>query len=275
MAIVNSLAIGKSRKSAGNLTYKTVRGRTIASQRITQNESNSPFQQSQRRIFAKVSESMKLIQQYIDACYEKSKYGSSRNAFFHTNKRFTLGNLVGEISEGIEPLSRGMLSALTEVPNKQLSLLSLGSLPGFLSIRYKDVPDYKYGEQTYGTLRVINNPDSDNYSTGSYSFRFASPVRYTDVKLHVFGFSDSGLLVNVGSIAEKGAVTFDFSGSDLESMISLSRPYFNEVDENLVDSVVVSVSMSAAQDCPIIFAVPVVGNRVPTIAGVFAKTSAV
>lgn len=275
MAIINSLAIGKSVKSAGNLTYKTVRGRTIASQRITQNKSNTPFQQNQRQRFAKVSESMKLIQQYIDACYEKSKYGSSRNAFFSTNKRFTLGNFVGEITEGIEPLSRGMLSALTETPSKQLSLLSFGSLAGFLSIKYKDVANYKYGENTFGSLRVIADLSTGDYNEASYTFTFAKPVKYSDLKLYAFGFADSGLLADVGVIEESGVPNFSFDNSPFTTAASLSRVYYSETGSDYITSVDVHFDFTSVQNCPCVIIVPSVGGKVPTIAGVFAKTSAV
>lgn len=275
MAIINSLAIGKGVKSAGNLTYKTVRGRTIASQRITQNRSNTPFQQNQRQRFAKVSESMKLLQQYIDACYEKSKFGSSRNAFFSTNKRFTLGNLVGEITEGIIPLSDGMLSALTEEPIKQLSILSLGSLAGFLSIKYKDVANYKYGEKTYGSLRVIADLNTEDYNEASYVFTFSKPVRYSDVKLYAFGFADSGLLTGVGTISEAGVPNFSFGSSPFSTPASLSRVYYSEDNSELVTSVDVHFDFTGFQNCPCAIVVPSVGGKVPTVSGVFAKTSAV
>lgn len=275
MAIINSLAIGKSVKSAGNLTYKTVRGRTIASQRITQNKSNTPFQQNQRQHFAKVSESMKLLQQYIDVCYEKSKYGSSRNAFFSTNKNFTLGNLVGEITEGIISLSDGMLSALTETPVKQLSLLSLGSLAGFLTIKYKDVANYKYGENTYGSLRVIANEDASAYSPGLYDFRFSSPVKRTDLRLYFFGFSDSGLIVSTGKLATGGVGDFTFNNGVPMAVTSNSRAYPLDEDENLIESVHVEINLSTYNGCPIAIVVPSVSGKVPTISGVFAKAPAV
>lgn len=275
MAIINSLAIGKSVKSAGNLTYKTIRGRTIASQRITQNKSNTPSQQNQRQHFANVSESMKLLQRYIDVCYEKSKYGSSRNAFFSTNKRFTLGGLVGEIAEGIIPLSDGMLSALTETTGKQLSLVSCGSLAGFLTIKYKDVADYKYGENTYGSLRVIADEDGTGYSPGLYDFQFSSPVSRSDLRLSFFGFSDNGLIVSTGRLTEDGAGSFLFDNGLPATVANSSRANPLDNNDQLIESVHVEIDLSSYDGCPIAIVVPTVGGKVPTLAGVFAKTSAV
>lgn len=86
MAVINSLAIGKSVKSAGNLTYKTVRGRCIASQRITQNKSNTNSQQIARNNFRQASKVITILQAWIDLAFEKSKYGSARNEFLKQNK---------------------------------------------------------------------------------------------------------------------------------------------------------------------------------------------
>lgn len=90
MAIINSAGIGKSRKSQGNLTYKYVRGRTIASSRITENRSNTPKQFLQRSRFAVFSAVCQKLSFYIDKTYDKSKYGSSRNSFMRINKSMLL-----------------------------------------------------------------------------------------------------------------------------------------------------------------------------------------
>lgn len=90
MAIINSAGIGKSRKSQGNLTYKYVRGRTIASSRITENKSNTPKQFLQRSRFAVFSALCQKLAFYIEKTYDKSKYGSARNAFMRINKSMLL-----------------------------------------------------------------------------------------------------------------------------------------------------------------------------------------
>ena len=275
MAIIHALAIGKSYKSAGNLTYKVVRGRTVASQRIVSNKSNTPLQSEQRYHFTKVSQSMALLQRYIDVCYEKSKYGSSRNAFFKLNKRFTLSGLIGEVLEGLEPLSRAMLSALTDTPMPQLSLITCGTLPGFLSIEYLDVPEYKYGEDTFNSLKVISGGDGVNYSPGLYDFTFSSPVRRDSLKLHFFGFSDTGLVVSTGKIdvPDMGHISFD--NSNVVAATIATRAWLLTDNNDFVESVHVEVDLSKLTNCPIAIVVPSVSGKVPSIAGVFAKKSAV
>lgn len=114
MAIVNSLAIGKSVKSAGNLTYKTVRGRTIASQRITSNKSNTLLQSSQRAHFSMCAKAATLIQTFINSCYEKSKYGSARNNFMSINKSYDGFGVVAEVQEGAIPLADIFVAAFVD-----------------------------------------------------------------------------------------------------------------------------------------------------------------
>lgn len=272
MAIVNSLAIGKSVKSAGNLTYKTIRGRTIASQRITSNKSNTAAQAGQRSSFGNASKAIKLVQQYVDACYEKSKYGSSRNAFFKSNPKFSLGGHVGDIIEGASTLSAGMLGALSGIASKEINSLSQGSLAGFLAIRYLTVPSYQYGTYSY-SLKVINAPDSDTYANASYKFTFASPVKRSDLKLLAFGFSDGGLLTGVGTLETDLADSFDFGSSVFaQATGNCSANYDNE--SGLVLSVDVAVNLAEIENCPIAIIVPSVNGKVPTINGVFAITSA-
>lgn len=273
MAIVNSLAIGKSVKSAGNLTYKTVRGRTIASQRITSNKSNTAAQASQRYSFGQSSLALKLIQQYIAVCYEKSKYGSSRNAFFKTNPKFNLGGLVGEVNEGITSVADGMLAALTG-DVRQLSVLSSGSLAGFLSVKYSSVASYKYKGHTYENLRVIATEDGSFNGVGMYDFSFSSAVRFSDLKLYFFGFSDGGLLQSVGTI-DKATGLFEFDNDGVSPHLTQCRPNFTDETKEYVSSVHVEVTMADIENCPIAVIVPSVGGKVPTLTGVFAKASEV
>lgn len=269
MAIINSLAIGKSVKSAGNLTYKTVRGRTIASQRITQNKSNTAAQQIQRSKFGMVAKSIKLIQQYIDVCYEKSKYGSSRNAFFRMNKNFTFGGLVGELEEGVVGLDDAMLSSLTAEPISQLSIVTNGSLAGFLTAQYSSIDNYKYGSNTYESIRVIGGNVS--YGQASYQFRFASPVKRADLVVKAFAFAKSGLISGTGTFDDEGLFEMD----NIAIKPAFSTTECTKVGDNFdfIESVTIGVDMSMIGNAPVAIAVPVVGGKVPTITGVFAKQS--
>lgn len=273
MAIINSLAIGRSVKSAGNLTYKTVRGRTIASQRITSNKSNTVSQQNQRERFSKVARSIKLVQQYVNTCYEKSKFGSSRNAFFKTNKNFTFGGLIGELEEGLVTLSDAMLSALTNEPISQLSIISNGSLAGFLDVQYSTIASYKYKTQTYKNLKVIGPTDS--YGSGEYNFTLSAPVRRTDIQLAFFGFADTGLVSAFGTVNNDGLAAF--KNTQVQSAVASSAFTFSDDTKQFVSSMRMTCTINAVLNgkCPIGIYVPVIGGKVPTITAVFADESEV
>lgn len=88
MAIIKSLGIGAGVKSAGNITYRYSRGRTIASQRITENKSNTPLQATQRGYFRVMSQVAFLLAAHIEWAFDKTKYGSQRNNFIKRNKDY-------------------------------------------------------------------------------------------------------------------------------------------------------------------------------------------
>lgn len=101
MAVVNSLGVGRGTKSAGELTYRYVRGRTIASRRVFTNLSKTVPQIRQRKDFAAVSVGIKAISQFVDLAYNKTKYGSKRNAA--AKHLFdNLSALRNYVSEGLE-----------------------------------------------------------------------------------------------------------------------------------------------------------------------------
>lgn len=164
MAIINSLAIGKSVKSAGNLTYKTVRGRTIASQRITTNKSNTMAQSIQRSRFAVCARAAQLIQVFINNCYEKSKYGSARNAFMHINKNYDAFALISEVQEGAIPLVDAFI-------------------PAFLDRAPEDRETYiewsAYGTSPVITRETVVSGSFTDTSSQVFQFRETSRVEYS------------------------------------------------------------------------------------------------
>lgn len=99
MAIINSLGVGRGKKSAGELTFRYTRGRTIASRRITSNSSKTIPQVRQRRLFGQVTRGIKTLAQFVDFAYNKTKYGSKRNAA--TQKLFVPISEIDFMSEDI------------------------------------------------------------------------------------------------------------------------------------------------------------------------------
>lgn len=87
MAIIRSLAVGKARKSAGNLTFSTVKGRTIAREKPAfVSNPNTPKQQLQRSKMRKVVAAYRSIgAQVRDLFTVVPQYGSSYNQFVKSN----------------------------------------------------------------------------------------------------------------------------------------------------------------------------------------------
>ena len=85
MGVYKTSSIGVGRKSVGENTYKTVRGRTIVSSKITTNKSRTPKQVEQRKAFAVMGEFSKIMAAWIDKNFDQTKYGSPRNQFMKRN----------------------------------------------------------------------------------------------------------------------------------------------------------------------------------------------
>lgn len=79
MAVINSVGVGTGSKSVGEFTYRSVRGRTIASKRVLKNSSNSAAQGNQRSLFAALSKFLTAYDCYVFNAFSKTRYGSRRN----------------------------------------------------------------------------------------------------------------------------------------------------------------------------------------------------
>lgn len=98
MAIINSMGVGRARKSMGNVTYRTVRGRTIGSQKVTPGAVTrvpSAGQSSRQNVFALINRFMALHGQSIDESFNKTTYGSERNYFMKVNYNALSAALAG------------------------------------------------------------------------------------------------------------------------------------------------------------------------------------
>lgn len=266
MAIINSLAIGKSVKSAGNLTYKTVRGRTIASQRIMTNKSNTIAQAAQRSHFSSCSQAMALLSPYIDVCYEKSKYGSSRNAFFRENPNFNLGGLVGEIKEGVVTLADGFLLSLqgTNDNISRISLASKGTLPCFINAATSVRASFTYAEQTYTNILAYSSPND------GITVNLSSPARPDSVSIAVFGFGKNGLATATGKYDDAMPSPMFEGDANLSAFFNRSR-FTVDPTSKLVTTIMIAAELdpvaTSAFGC--VIAVPVVGGKTITSSAVF------
>lgn len=85
MAIINSVFMGRAKKSAGNATFRTVRGRTIASQKVAKKGTMSGNLSANQFTMACISRFASIYAFDIAVSFDPTTYGSSRNAFFKVN----------------------------------------------------------------------------------------------------------------------------------------------------------------------------------------------
>lgn len=269
MAIVNSLAIGKSRKSAGNLTYKTVRGRTIASQRITENKSNTIAQGVQRNRFAMASQAISMCQLYVNYAYEKSKYGSARNEFMKTNPGFNLGGVVPEIKGGDLTIAYGFLSSIQKTASEPriIDYVSKGSLAAIVSGTSKNVPSFKFDGHTFENINAWDSLDGDGMIV-----TFPNPVKLSDVQIAVIGFGARSVETAIGTIDIAGSFTLD-GNSGLKGAAATSRAFLSD-DGQFVKSIHFEISLGGTDDgfgCAV--AIPIVGGKTVTTTAVWLGTA--
>lgn len=98
MAVIRSLAVGKSRKSAGDLTYQSYYGKVVAKQKIVANKAYvpSPAQSMQRGKQKYAGKAVHFFMPWIPQAFERSKYGTKVNNFVKSNKDILYGSGVTE-----------------------------------------------------------------------------------------------------------------------------------------------------------------------------------
>jgi hypothetical protein len=110
MAIIDSVAVGSASKTAGDLTYKRIHGRTIASQKIMSNKSNTPAQNASRTAFKMLSHIAKDASPMFKFTFFNVKYGTRRNNFIKSNKPLLSG--IRDVLHGSYPQDTDGLSWL-------------------------------------------------------------------------------------------------------------------------------------------------------------------
>lgn len=96
MAVIRSLAVGKSRKSAGDLTYQSYYGKVVAKQKIVANKAYvpSPAQAEQRGKQKYAGKAVHYFMPWIPQSFERSKYGTKVNNFVKSNKDYLYSNSI-------------------------------------------------------------------------------------------------------------------------------------------------------------------------------------
>lgn len=168
MAIINSMAIGKARKSAGALTFSTVKGRTIAREKPAHVRNPQTYLQTQQR--TKLS-NLVASWRYHGTRLKKlftvvDGYGSGYNQFVKMNMQFA--DQLSLDDDGFGRLTEGMFLGNGKYNQNSLSFSpSEGSSSQVVTVTNDSLlAEIKEGDE----IGVIA------YSSGSNSLKYAAKV---------------------------------------------------------------------------------------------------
>ena len=216
MAIISSMGVGKARKSMGNVTYRTVRGRTIGSQKRAATGSTATTRgdgtvmSRQQALFGMVSMFMQAHASDIDVSFNKSRFGSQRNYFFKTNRKALFAALaslaVTAMNQGYPSLTdveAAIASYATANPKAIYRVKLSGFEPVYMSGAWSsdDNPVSGGGTQVIGTgTATLSAGDSTSTAPAAATTTFVSGAKIVrgagNVTLAVTGIP-SGVAANM------------------------------------------------------------------------------
>lgn len=207
MAIINSMGVGRARKSAGNMTYRTVRGRTIGSQKIMSATTRVPTgaQSERQKVFGHISTFMAAHAASIDKSFDRTKYGSQRNYFMKVNYSGLYAALSGvpadatlaDIEEAIETYATSNPTAIYRIKKSGVPVV-------YLEGAWDDDVNPTAGSVTLGGSRLV---------AGS-----AAPALTTGQTLSIVGTGLSGAIILVTADSQGGSTTEQQSATALTGL---------------------------------------------------------
>lgn len=134
MAILNSITVGKGRKSLGNVTLQTLGGVVVAKQKIVRNTSKSAKQQAQRSEFKRIMNVLRKFASLARVAYSRVKTKSAFSLF--VQPLYAAADLVGSAlltTATPASLAKAYLAAgkdmLISMGNKVFSSVVTGHVP--------------------------------------------------------------------------------------------------------------------------------------------------
>lgn len=215
MAIINSMGVGRARKSMGNVTYRTVRGRTIGSQKRAGGQGSATTRgiggNTRKPLFAMINVFMAEHASDIQVSFNKSRYGSQRNYFFTLNYS-ALSKALATLAQNAA--SSGELPSITEIESAIASYATAnprtiyrvrldGFAPVYLSGEWSEDDNPISGGATDG-LGV------GNAVTNAGEFTYTAPTAMS-LKFHAGAkiVRDAGQVVITGGAIASGMTAAD------------------------------------------------------------------
>lgn len=232
MAIINSMGVGRARKSAGNMTYRTVRGRTIGSQKIMSATTRVPTgaQTEKQKVFGLISIFMAAHASSINQSFDKTKYGSERNYFMKVNYS-------------------GLYAALSAVPADA----TLATVEEAIATYAEDNPTAIYRVKKAGVPAVYLDgawDDAANPITGTVTYNGSKLVEgasavqlVTGQTISVAGNNLTGDLVLVTTSSLGGSTTDQPSSTALTDIQQSSEAYSGKIASAVNNQYLVAVKV--------------------------------
>lgn len=167
MAVVHSHSMAGGKKSAGMITYRSVRGRLIASQKRQGSDASKAAAYSNEGLlnvrcsnFAMINAFIAAHRNSINNSFDKTKYGSQGNHFYKVN-RLPLEAALAEFAQvgGVATLSQieGAIATYAQThPTEILRVKKAGYDPVYLNGAWDDAQD-PVAEPILSTMNVSIN----------------------------------------------------------------------------------------------------------------------
>lgn len=238
MAIINAIGIGRTRKSMGNVTYRSVRGRTIGSQKRVAGEQGAITRglsgNIRKPLFAMINLFMAAHASDIQVSFNKSKYGSQRNYFFTMNysaMSAALQSLATQsAASGVLPALSDIEAAITAYATANPTSIYRVKLSGF---------EVKYMEGAWTSEdNPISGGSTDGLGTGTSRTDYGVSGRYEAPVAFSLNFHAGAKIVR-----QSGSVTI--SGNALPSGITAAEVVYLAAGNTPVQVTVTDVVSAA------------------------------
>lgn len=209
MAIIRSLAVGKARKSAGNVTFRTVRGRTIMSEKVAER----PVTKGEGYAMTPVQFTFACLSRFaaahasdINVSFDATKYGSPRNFFAKLNYygfSQALATLyaskpdAGKVTDA--EIEQAISDYATDNPSAIYRVRRAGYTTVYLSGEWTSsdnpAPAEDAATVTAFTVDGVNVTEStdDNYATGAPVVITGTNLNMPSIRLQIGGSSPQAI----------------------------------------------------------------------------------
>lgn len=233
MGITRSVAITNARKSAGNLTFRTVRGRTIFSEKRGPNATKQVGESEVQFVFALLNRFIRVHRASIGLSFNKSRYGSQGNFFQKVNYSamyqafkvlFNDAQSSSDVSD--MELETAVTTYATAHPDKIYRVLKVGQQTKYLTGAWSDMDDPSDNVPT----------PTATWAGASHNLRFERGVEATEGIINdLILTSGSDIIIKMDSIGNANildVVAYNRAGEE-QVTFSADRLSANEVKLSL------------------------------------------